>query len=341
MSLVVGLLSVEMFICPRAVAQGQADGAAGGEGSAEEVQRRGGGSRASGRLAARRARHRHRQQRPRARRRSARASARRNRAECILDWSPARRPSSSPSASADRGRVTSESITLMQGSRPERVGDQIRAELSELLAREVKDPGIGFVTITHVKVSADLQVARAYYTTLGDAQAQRNTAKALERATPFLRRQIAGRLRLAPRAGARLPVRRVDRPRRSASRALLAGDPRRRATRRPRATEPATEQRDEPSSVAIEPHVRHGHPCSAFATSSSRARRRFSSPRTRGPTAIRSARSWRSPRRCARMGKRVRIVNRDAPPRAVPRPARRRPRSRSRRASRATTTRWS
>jgi ribosome-binding factor A len=84
----------------------------------------------------------------------------------------------------------------MQGSRPERVGDQIRAELSELIAREVKDPGIGFVTITYVKVSADLQVARAYYTSLGDAEAQRNTARALERARPFLRRQIASRIRL-------------------------------------------------------------------------------------------------------------------------------------------------
>jgi ribosome-binding factor A len=84
----------------------------------------------------------------------------------------------------------------MQGSRPERVGDQIRAELSELIARQVKDPAIGFVTITYVKVSADLQVARAYYTSLGDAEAQRNTARALERARPFLRHQIAQRIRL-------------------------------------------------------------------------------------------------------------------------------------------------
>jgi ribosome-binding factor A len=84
----------------------------------------------------------------------------------------------------------------MQGSRPARVGDQIRAELSELLARAVKDPGIGFVTITHVKVSADLQVARAYYTLLGAPSARKETARALERATPFLRRQIASRLRL-------------------------------------------------------------------------------------------------------------------------------------------------
>jgi ribosome-binding factor A len=84
----------------------------------------------------------------------------------------------------------------MQGSRPERVGDQIRGELSELLARHVKDPGIGFVTITYVKVSADLQVARAYFTVFGDEKGRRETAKALERAKPFLRRQLASRLRL-------------------------------------------------------------------------------------------------------------------------------------------------
>jgi ribosome-binding factor A len=84
----------------------------------------------------------------------------------------------------------------MQGSRPARIGDQIREELSELLVRQVKDPGIGFITITHVKVSPDLQIARAFYTLLGDEKQRKETAKALTRALPFLRRQIAGRLRL-------------------------------------------------------------------------------------------------------------------------------------------------
>jgi ribosome-binding factor A len=92
--------------------------------------------------------------------------------------------------------ASGEGRTTMQGTRPARVGDQIREELSVLLAREVKDPGIGFITITHVKVSADLQVARAYYTVLGDAAARKATAKALDRALPFLRRQIASRVRL-------------------------------------------------------------------------------------------------------------------------------------------------
>jgi ribosome-binding factor A len=85
---------------------------------------------------------------------------------------------------------------MPQGSRASRVGDQIRAELAELLVREVHDPGIGFLTIVHVKVSPDLQQARVFYTTLGDEKARRESAKALARATPFLRRQIGRRLRL-------------------------------------------------------------------------------------------------------------------------------------------------
>lgn len=58
------------------------------------------------------------------------------------------------------------------------------------------DPGVGFITLTTVKVSPDLQLARVYYTSMGDEKSRRETAKALQRATPFLRRQIAQRLRL-------------------------------------------------------------------------------------------------------------------------------------------------
>ena len=86
---------------------------------------------------------------------------------------------------------------MAQGYRPDRVGDQIRQELSELLSRgAVHDPGIGFITITRVRVSADLQVAHVYYTSLGDPKARQETAKALGRATPFFRRQIGARLQL-------------------------------------------------------------------------------------------------------------------------------------------------
>src|SRR5215831_7245812 len=84
----------------------------------------------------------------------------------------------------------------MSGNRPERVGEAIRNELSELVSREVHDPGVGFVTFTRVKVTPDLQLARVYYTTMGDEKAQRETAKALKRASPFLRRQLGQRIRL-------------------------------------------------------------------------------------------------------------------------------------------------
>jgi ribosome-binding factor A len=80
--------------------------------------------------------------------------------------------------------------------RTARVGDQVRVEIAELLARVVRDPGIGFLTITHVKVTPDLQQARVYYTTLGDERARTETRKALERVTPFLRRHLGQRLRL-------------------------------------------------------------------------------------------------------------------------------------------------
>ncbi len=86
---------------------------------------------------------------------------------------------------------------MAQGHRPDRVGEQIREELSAMLSRGVvHDPGIGFITLTRVHASPDLQFAHVYYTTMGDDRARKETAKALERATPFLRREIGSRIRL-------------------------------------------------------------------------------------------------------------------------------------------------
>ena len=65
-----------------------------------------------------------------------------------------------------------------------------------MIARELHDPGVGFVTITRVQVSPDLQHARVFYTSLGDQTARTNTARALDRAAGFMRRQISRRLRL-------------------------------------------------------------------------------------------------------------------------------------------------
>src|SRR5258705_525144 len=86
---------------------------------------------------------------------------------------------------------------MAQGHRPDRVGEQIRDIVSEVLARgEVHDPGIGFITLTRVQVTTDLQIARVFYTTLGDQKARKETSRALQRATGFFRRQVGARLQL-------------------------------------------------------------------------------------------------------------------------------------------------
>lgn len=79
--------------------------------------------------------------------------------------------------------------------RPDRVGDQIRAELSTLLLRSVRDPALRLITITHVQLSRDLRHARVFYTAPVDASAI-ETKRGLRRAGPFLRGQLGRRVRL-------------------------------------------------------------------------------------------------------------------------------------------------
>jgi ribosome-binding factor A len=81
-------------------------------------------------------------------------------------------------------------------SRTIRLAEQIRQEVGDILAREVHDPGIGFLTLTRVRVAPDLQQARVYYTTLGDQAERKKSARALERALPFIRRALGSRLNL-------------------------------------------------------------------------------------------------------------------------------------------------
>ena len=80
--------------------------------------------------------------------------------------------------------------------RVERIAEQIREELSQIIATEVRDPGVGLVTVTRVKVTADLSLARVYWTVLGDAKEQKESAKALNRTTPYLRHLLSQRLTL-------------------------------------------------------------------------------------------------------------------------------------------------
>jgi ribosome-binding factor A len=79
--------------------------------------------------------------------------------------------------------------------RPQKLADLIQRELSELLQRELRDPGVGMITITAVDVSPDFSHAKVLYTTLDPAQLA-DAAKGLKRAAGFLRSQLAKRLKL-------------------------------------------------------------------------------------------------------------------------------------------------
>lgn len=84
----------------------------------------------------------------------------------------------------------------MPNWRPESVGRMIQEELSDLIRKGLKDPGLGYVTITGVDVTRDLRTARIYISVLGDATARKGSLDALTRAAPFIRRELGQRLRL-------------------------------------------------------------------------------------------------------------------------------------------------
>lgn len=76
-------------------------------------------------------------------------------------------------------------------SRASRLGDQIQRELSELIRNEVRDPGLGLVTVTSVDVSRDLSHAKVYVSTLEGDDALARSLRALARAGGFLRSRLA------------------------------------------------------------------------------------------------------------------------------------------------------
>ncbi len=84
----------------------------------------------------------------------------------------------------------------MSNVRANRVGEQLKKELSEIIMREIKDPRINFVTVTGVDVTGDLQQATVYITTLGDDEQKEQTLKGLSKATGFIRSEIGKRIRL-------------------------------------------------------------------------------------------------------------------------------------------------
>ena len=80
--------------------------------------------------------------------------------------------------------------------RTDRVAEAVQALVAELLVREIKDPRIGLVTITGVKMTPDLRHARVFVSVLGNPGERRRSLQALDRAHGFLQRRVAGELRL-------------------------------------------------------------------------------------------------------------------------------------------------
>jgi ribosome-binding factor A len=84
----------------------------------------------------------------------------------------------------------------MTGRRPERLAQQIRVELAEMMVRELKDPRIGFATVTGVELSPDLHHARVLVSVLGSSEEQQETIAGLSSAAGFIRHEIGHRLAL-------------------------------------------------------------------------------------------------------------------------------------------------
>ncbi|MHB8596473.1 MAG: 30S ribosome-binding factor RbfA [Ktedonobacteraceae bacterium] len=80
--------------------------------------------------------------------------------------------------------------------RQEKLGELIAAELSDLLRTRVKDPRVGFASITRVEMSGDLRYAKVFVSVMGDSEEQKETMKGLKNANGFLRHELASRLTL-------------------------------------------------------------------------------------------------------------------------------------------------
>jgi len=80
--------------------------------------------------------------------------------------------------------------------RTERLGEEIREEVAHMITGELKDPRIGFVTVTRVDLGPDLRLARIYVGVLGTEKQREKSLTGLKQAAGFMRRALGQRLRL-------------------------------------------------------------------------------------------------------------------------------------------------
>jgi len=81
-------------------------------------------------------------------------------------------------------------------ARTDRIDELLRQEIGVILSRDVQDPRIGFVTVTDVETAPDLSNARVWVSVIGQPEDRAQTMRALERAVPFVRRELGSRIRL-------------------------------------------------------------------------------------------------------------------------------------------------
>lgn len=84
----------------------------------------------------------------------------------------------------------------MSKQRREKIQAQLKEEISDILQNEMKDPGIGFVTVTSVDLSGDYGHAKVYVSILDNKEKQAETMQTLEKATGFIRSEVANRVKL-------------------------------------------------------------------------------------------------------------------------------------------------
>ncbi len=87
-------------------------------------------------------------------------------------------------------------MVRMEGKRSEKVADLIQKEVSQMLLRSIKDPRIGFVTITKVTVSEDCRFARVYFSVAGTLAERESSEEGLNSAKGYVRKELGRRLRL-------------------------------------------------------------------------------------------------------------------------------------------------
>ena len=82
------------------------------------------------------------------------------------------------------------------GNRQKRLGELFKQEISELITRKIKDPRVGFVSITSVDLSPDLRNAKIYISVFGSEKEKKSSLAGLNSATSFIKRELGRRLRL-------------------------------------------------------------------------------------------------------------------------------------------------